>query len=134
MCVCACVRALSQCSVDVYKKIGTLYPEMSVHERSLDFLIELLHKDQLDETVNVELLTKAIKYYQVNAHTHTNSQCSKINCFTNLPSTVKIKLLQWMLNLGDKTCSVSVIPCGHSMTPPFWALTEQLLYFHAAPV
>ncbi|XP_054652812.1 dynactin subunit 1 isoform X4 [Dunckerocampus dactyliophorus] len=57
-------HALSQCSVEVYKKIGSLYPEMSVHERSLDFLIDLLHKDQLDETVNVEPLTKAIKYYQ----------------------------------------------------------------------
>uniref|UniRef100_A0A671WPQ6 Dynactin subunit 1 n=1 Tax=Sparus aurata TaxID=8175 RepID=A0A671WPQ6_SPAAU len=57
-------QALDQCSVDVYKKIGSLYPEMSVHERSLDFLIDLLHKDQLDETVNVEPLTKAIKYYQ----------------------------------------------------------------------
>uniref|UniRef100_A0A668W375 Dynactin subunit 1 n=1 Tax=Oreochromis aureus TaxID=47969 RepID=A0A668W375_OREAU len=57
-------QALSQCSVEVYKKIGSLYPEMSVHERSLDFLIDLLHKDQLDETVNVEPLTKAIKYYQ----------------------------------------------------------------------
>ncbi|KAI4803753.1 hypothetical protein KUCAC02_025402 [Chaenocephalus aceratus] len=57
-------QALAQCGVDVYKKIGTLYPEMSVHERSLDFLIDLLHKDQLDETVNVEQLTKAIKYYQ----------------------------------------------------------------------
>lgn len=59
------LRALNRCSVEVYKKVGTLYPEMSVHERSLDFLIELLHKDQLDETVNVEPLTKAIKYYQV---------------------------------------------------------------------
>ncbi|XP_038135397.1 dynactin subunit 1 isoform X2 [Cyprinodon tularosa] len=57
-------QALSQCSVDVYKKVGSLYPEMSVHERSLDSLIDLLHKDQLDETVNVEPLTKAIKYYQ----------------------------------------------------------------------
>uniref|UniRef100_A0A3B4X781 Dynactin subunit 1 n=1 Tax=Seriola lalandi dorsalis TaxID=1841481 RepID=A0A3B4X781_SERLL len=57
-------QALAQCSVDVYKKIGSLYPEMSVHERSLDFLIDMLHKDQLDETVNVEPLTKAIKYYQ----------------------------------------------------------------------
>ncbi|XP_078393705.1 dynactin subunit 1a, partial [Cetorhinus maximus] len=57
-------QALGQCNVDVYKKIGGLYPEMSVHERSLDSLIELLHKDQLDETVNVEPLTKAIKYYQ----------------------------------------------------------------------
>lgn len=69
-----CVRALAQCSVDVYKKIGSLYPEMSVHERSLDFLIDLLHKDQLDETVNVELLTKAIKYYQVNTQSHTSFQ------------------------------------------------------------
>ncbi|XP_068194206.1 dynactin subunit 1 isoform X3 [Antennarius striatus] len=57
-------QALAQCSVDVYKKIGALYLEMTVHERSLDFLIDLLHKDQLDETVNVEPLTKAIKYYQ----------------------------------------------------------------------
>ncbi|KAI1887478.1 hypothetical protein AGOR_G00190730 [Albula goreensis] len=57
-------QALNQCSVEVYKKVGTLYPEMSVHERSLDFLIDLLHKDQLDETVHVEPLTKAIKYYQ----------------------------------------------------------------------
>ncbi|XP_075711603.1 dynactin subunit 1 isoform X2 [Rhinoderma darwinii] len=57
-------QALNKCSVEIYKKVGMLYPEMSVHERSLDFLIELLHKDQLDETVNVEPLTKAIKYYQ----------------------------------------------------------------------
>lgn len=57
-------QALNQCSVDVFKRMGTLHSEMSVHERSLDFLIELLHKDQLDETVQVEPLTKAIKYYQ----------------------------------------------------------------------
>ncbi|XP_030046809.1 dynactin subunit 1 [Microcaecilia unicolor] len=57
-------QALSKCGVEVYKKVGMLYPEMSVHERSLDFLIDLLYKDQLDETVNVEPLTKAIKYYQ----------------------------------------------------------------------
>lgn len=56
--------------MEVYKKIGALYPEMSVHERSLDFLIDLLHKDQLDETVNVEPLTKAIKYYQVSVKQH----------------------------------------------------------------
>ncbi len=60
--------ALSQCSVDVYKRVGSLYSEMSVHERSLDFLIDLLYKDLLDETVNVEPLTKAIKYYQVSYH------------------------------------------------------------------
>uniref|UniRef100_A0A8C1Q222 Dynactin subunit 1 n=1 Tax=Cyprinus carpio TaxID=7962 RepID=A0A8C1Q222_CYPCA len=57
-------HALSQCSVDVYKRVGSLYSEMSVHERSLDFLIDLLYKDLLDEMVNVQPLTKAIKYYQ----------------------------------------------------------------------
>ncbi|MBV99602.1 Dynactin subunit 1, partial [Eschrichtius robustus] len=67
-------HALSQCSVDVYKKVGSLYPEMSAHERSLDFLIELLHKDQLDETVNVEPLTKAIKYYQHLYSIHLSEQ------------------------------------------------------------
>lgn len=58
-------RALNTCSVDVFKRMGTLYSEMSFHERSLDYFIDLLHKDQLDETVQVEPLTKAIKYYQV---------------------------------------------------------------------
>ncbi|XP_061106971.1 dynactin subunit 1-like isoform X1 [Conger conger] len=61
-------QALDQCSVEVFKKLGTLYVEMSVHERSLDFLINLLRKDQLDETVNVEPLAKAVKYYQ---HLHS---------------------------------------------------------------
>lgn len=49
---------------------------MSFHERSLDYFIDLLHKDQLDETVQVEPLTKAIKYYQVTAGL---SKCNGIN-------------------------------------------------------
>ncbi|XP_075905626.1 dynactin subunit 1 isoform X3 [Nelusetta ayraudi] len=80
-------QALSQCSVDVYKKIGSLYPEMSVHERSLDFLIELLHKDQLDETVNVELLTKAIKYYQHLYSIHLAEQNE--DCTTQLADHIR---------------------------------------------
>ncbi|XP_054608464.1 dynactin subunit 1-like isoform X3 [Dunckerocampus dactyliophorus] len=57
-------QALNMCTVEVFKRMGTLYSEMSFHERSLDYFIDLLHKDQLDETVQVEPLTKAIKYYQ----------------------------------------------------------------------
>ncbi|XP_038135050.1 dynactin subunit 1-like isoform X3 [Cyprinodon tularosa] len=57
-------QAMNSCSVEVFKRMGTLYSEMSFHERSLDYFIDLLHKDQLDETVQVEPLTKAIKYYQ----------------------------------------------------------------------
>ncbi|XP_034424525.1 dynactin subunit 1-like isoform X3 [Hippoglossus hippoglossus] len=57
-------QALNTCNVEVFKRMGTLYSEMNFHERSLDYFIDLLHKDQLDETVQVEPLTKAIKYYQ----------------------------------------------------------------------
>uniref|UniRef100_A0A8U7PAT1 Dynactin subunit 1 n=1 Tax=Corvus moneduloides TaxID=1196302 RepID=A0A8U7PAT1_CORMO len=80
-------QALNRCSVEVYKKVGTLYPEMSVHERSLDFLIELLHKDQLDETVNVEPLTKAIKYYQHLYSIHLADQAE--DCTLQLADHIK---------------------------------------------
>lgn len=74
-------RALNTCSVDVFKRMGTLYSEMNFHERSLDYFINLLHKDQLDETVQVEPLTKAVKYYQVpearaaRTFTHVSASC-----------------------------------------------------------
>ncbi|XP_063042808.1 dynactin subunit 1a [Engraulis encrasicolus] len=80
-------QALSHCSVEVYKRIGTLYQEMSVHERSLDFLIDLLHKDQLDETVQVEPLTKAIKYYQQLYSIHLSEQTE--DCTTQLADHIK---------------------------------------------
>ncbi|XP_019625965.1 PREDICTED: dynactin subunit 1-like isoform X17 [Branchiostoma belcheri] len=57
-------KALNSCSVELYMKVGTLYPEMAQHERALDHLIDLLKKDQLDETVSMEALNKAIAFYQ----------------------------------------------------------------------
>ncbi|XP_035672851.1 dynactin subunit 1-like isoform X4 [Branchiostoma floridae] len=57
-------KALNSCSVELYMKVGTLYPEMAMHERALDHLIDLLKKDQLDETVSMEALNKAIAFYQ----------------------------------------------------------------------
>uniref|UniRef100_A0A3B1JLM1 Dynactin 1a n=1 Tax=Astyanax mexicanus TaxID=7994 RepID=A0A3B1JLM1_ASTMX len=80
-------QALNQCSVDVYKRMGTLFSEMSVHERCLDFLIELLHKDQLDETVQVEPLTKAIKYYQQLYSIHLAEQTE--DCTVQLADHIK---------------------------------------------
>uniref|UniRef100_A0A3P9KHH4 Dynactin subunit 1 n=1 Tax=Oryzias latipes TaxID=8090 RepID=A0A3P9KHH4_ORYLA len=86
-------QALSQCSVNVYKKVGSLYPEMSVHERSLDFLIDLLHRDQLDETVRVEPLTKAIKYYQ-----ELHCSLGKDLCALRLTSAAALQFTQSALN------------------------------------
>ncbi|KAB5581891.1 hypothetical protein PHYPO_G00180780 [Pangasianodon hypophthalmus] len=79
--------ALNQCNVEVYKRVGSLYSEMCVHERSLDILIDLLHKDQLDETVNVEPLTKAIKYYQHLYSIHLAEEAE--NCTMQLADHIK---------------------------------------------
>ncbi|KAG2466100.1 DCTN1 protein, partial [Polypterus senegalus] len=89
-------QALGQCSVEVYKKIGSLYPEMSVHERSLDSLIDLLHKDQLDETVNVEPLTKAIKYYQFTQ--------SALDCMA-----VEVGRLRSFLQTGQEATDLAIL-------------------------
>uniref|UniRef100_A0AAR2LSC3 Dynactin subunit 1 n=1 Tax=Pygocentrus nattereri TaxID=42514 RepID=A0AAR2LSC3_PYGNA len=80
-------QALNQCSVEVYKRMGTLYSEMCVHERCLDYFIDLLHKDQLDETVQVEPLTKAIKYYQQLYSIHLAEQTE--DCTVQLADHIK---------------------------------------------
>ncbi|XP_077400277.1 dynactin subunit 1a isoform X2 [Vanacampus margaritifer] len=80
-------QALNMCSVEVFKRMGTLYSEMSFHERSLDYFIDLLHKDQLDETVQVEPLTKAIKYYQQLYSVHLTDH--KEECTVQLSDHIK---------------------------------------------
>ncbi|XP_017283531.1 dynactin subunit 1-like isoform X7 [Kryptolebias marmoratus] len=80
-------QALNSCSVEVFKRMGTLYSEMNFHERSLDYFIDLLHKDQLDETVQVEPLTKAIKYYQQLYSVHLADHTE--NCTVQLADHIK---------------------------------------------
>lgn len=57
-------HALDSCSAETFLKMGTLYPEMSAHERAVDFYIELLRKDQLDENVPIETIEKCLNYFQ----------------------------------------------------------------------
>ncbi|XP_077445091.1 dynactin subunit 1a isoform X2 [Stigmatopora argus] len=112
-------QALSDCSVEVFKRMGTLYSEMSFHERSLDYFINLLHKDQLDETVQVEPLTKAIKYYQQLYSVHLADQ--KEDCTTQLSDHIKftqsaldcmgveVSRLQAFLGTGQQTSTPAVL-------------------------
>ena len=50
--------------LETFLKFGNLYPELAIHERTIDNLIELLKKDQLDETVQLEPLEKSLIYFQ----------------------------------------------------------------------
>ena len=56
--------ALSTCSPETFLRVGTLFPEMSVHERSVDFYIDLLRKNQLDENVPIDNLERGLNYFQ----------------------------------------------------------------------
>ncbi|XP_036002517.1 dynactin subunit 1 isoform X2 [Fundulus heteroclitus] len=112
-------QALNSCSVEVFKRMGTLYPEMSFHERSLDYFIDLLHKDQLDETVQVEPLTKAIKYYQQLYSVHLADQDE--DCTVQLADHIKftqgaldcmgveVARLRAFLAAGQETSGLAVL-------------------------
>lgn len=112
-------QALNSCSVEVFKRMGTLYSEMSFHERSLDYFIDLLHKDQLDETVQVEPLTKAIKYYQQLYTVHLADQ--EEDCTVQLADHIKftqgaldcmgveVARLRAFLAAGQETSGLAVL-------------------------
>ncbi len=62
---CLLCSALNTCSVELLLKVGTLLPELAVHEKTVDHFIELLRKDQLDENTSTDPLEKSISYFQV---------------------------------------------------------------------
>ena len=50
---------LNTCSTNTYQSIGSMYLDLNIHEKTLDAIIELLQKDQLDENINLETLEKS---------------------------------------------------------------------------
>ncbi|XP_008290274.1 dynactin subunit 1-like isoform X2 [Stegastes partitus] len=112
-------QALNSCSVEVFKRMGTLYSEMSFHERSLDYFIDLLHKDQLDETVQVEPLTKAIKYYQqlYSVHLAEHTEDCTVQLADHIKFTqsaldcmgVEVARLRAFLSPGQESSGLSVL-------------------------
>ncbi|XP_064610266.1 dynactin subunit 1-like isoform X3 [Liolophura sinensis] len=82
--------ALKTCSVDLFLKIGTLLPEMGAHEKSVDYFIDLLRKDQLDETVSLDLLDKSISYFQQLYSVLLANE--KVDCTTLLSDQVRVVL------------------------------------------
>lgn len=55
--------SLKACSIDFYLKIASLYSELKTHEKTIDFYLDLLKKDQLDETVPLDNIEKALNYF-----------------------------------------------------------------------
>ncbi|KAK7109531.1 dynactin subunit 1-like isoform X4 [Littorina saxatilis] len=75
--------ALNNCGMDLFIKVGTLLPEMSAHEKTLDHYIDMLRKDQLDETVSLEMLDRSIAFFQQLYSVHLASErvdCTSLMC------------------------------------------------------
>ena len=62
--------ALKMCSIDLYLKIASLLPELLIHEKIFDNYRDLLKKDQLDETVSLQPLDKALLNFISLFHLH----------------------------------------------------------------
>jgi len=82
--------ALDNCSSDLFLKVGTLQPEMAAHEKSVDYFIDLLRKDQLDESVSVDLLEKSVHFFQQLYSVHLSSE--KVDCTFMMGDNIKIVL------------------------------------------
>jgi len=82
--------ALNSCSVESFLRVGTLHPEMSVHEKGLDFYIDLLHKGQLDENVPVANLEKTVSYFETVYPLHLSDL--KTDCPVFMADHVKVYL------------------------------------------
>ncbi|XP_034942305.1 dynactin subunit 1-like isoform X2 [Chelonus insularis] len=54
---------LQVCTPEVLLKVGAVYPEMAAQEKSLDSLIYLAKKDQLDENISLEAIEKCCAYF-----------------------------------------------------------------------
>lgn len=57
------LHALNSCSPQQFLEFGTLHQEMLQQEKALDFYVELLRKDQLDENVQLDALEKVVVYF-----------------------------------------------------------------------
>ncbi|XP_020284399.1 dynactin subunit 1 isoform X2 [Pseudomyrmex gracilis] len=55
--------ALNSCTPDMLLKAGAAYPEMAAQEKSLDSLIELAKRDQLDENLPMDAIEKCCVYF-----------------------------------------------------------------------
>ncbi|XP_044734295.1 dynactin subunit 1 isoform X2 [Chrysoperla carnea] len=55
--------ALNTCKPTTLLKVGGTFPEMAAQEKSIDNLIDLLKRDQLDENVPTEGLERCINYF-----------------------------------------------------------------------
>jgi len=56
------------CNPDNLRQLANTYQDLLTHEKSLDYLIDLLQKDQLHDSLSLNALDKTISFYEVFIH------------------------------------------------------------------
>lgn len=55
-------RLINSCDQAMLTEMGGKVKEIQIHEKNLDILIDLFKRDQLDQSVSLEQLGKAIRF------------------------------------------------------------------------
>jgi dynactin 1 len=56
---------METCNPDSLRHLASSYHDLLTHEKSLDFLVDLLQKDQLHNSLSLNALDKTISFYEV---------------------------------------------------------------------
>jgi len=56
---------METCNPDSLRHLASSYHDLLTHEKSLDFLVDLLQKDQLHNSLSLNTLDKTISFYEV---------------------------------------------------------------------
>ena len=57
--------AIEVCHPDTLRRFASVYHDLLSHEKSLDFLIDLLQKDRILDSISLNALDKTITFYEV---------------------------------------------------------------------
>ena len=71
---CLFFRAFETCTPEVLRQLAGAYHDLLTHEKSLDFLIDRLQKDQLQDSIALNALDKTMTFYEVPSHIPTDTR------------------------------------------------------------
>jgi dynactin 1 len=89
--------------------MGTLHQEMLQQEKAIDFYVELLRKDQLDENVQLDALEKVVNYFNSIYAVQFSSVINGVHLLTDhskvlLASCCGLTMMQVRLLFSKFTC------------------------------
>ena len=85
------LKAFDICTPDQLRQVASTYQDLLTHEKSLDYLVDLLQKDQLHDSSALNTLDKTIAFYQHIYNGHLNEEKFAMNNY--LRDLIRVVLL-----------------------------------------